>query len=406
MGYFKQTFRGVSWVSAFRMASRAISLLRITILARILLPVQFGVFGIATLVLAFLEILTETGINVFLIQKKETINKYIDTAWVVSIFRGSIISLVIFLLAKPISNFFSSPQSLISLYLISLVPLIRGFINPSVVKYQKELNFRAEFFFKFSVFVFDASLAIIFALITKRAESMIVGLIGGAVLETVLSFVLVKPRPKFVFHKQNLKEVLSVGKWLTGAGIFRYFFTQGDDIVVGRMLGEGNLGLYQVAYKVSTLPVSEVTDVFNKVVFPVYVKISDDLYRLKRAFLKTTFVVASISAFAGILIFTFPEQIVTLLLGDKWIEAVPILKILAVFGVIQAISNSMYSLLLALKKQKQVSFITFVGLISMIVGIFPLTENFGVLGAALAPLIGSIVTLPVMSYIVYKSLIK
>ena len=92
MGYFQTALRGLSWMGALRVVTRSLALVKIAILARILVPAQFGIYGIATLVLGFLEMLTETGINIFLIQKNKKVDEYVNSAWVVSIVRGFLIS--------------------------------------------------------------------------------------------------------------------------------------------------------------------------------------------------------------------------------------------------------------------------------------------------------------------------
>ena len=106
MGYFKDTLRGVSWMGGLRLSTRVIAFAKIAILARILTPAQFGLFGIALLVLALLENLTETGINIFLIQEKAKLEKYNDTVWLVSIIRGTLISLTIFFLLNNLLIFY------------------------------------------------------------------------------------------------------------------------------------------------------------------------------------------------------------------------------------------------------------------------------------------------------------
>jgi len=93
-------------MGGLRVSTRLLAFVKIAILARILTPSQFGLFGIALLVLAFLETMTESGINIFLIQEKAKLERYNDTAWLVSIFRGLLISLIIFLSADAISSFF------------------------------------------------------------------------------------------------------------------------------------------------------------------------------------------------------------------------------------------------------------------------------------------------------------
>jgi len=402
MSYFKDTVSGVSWVGAYRGITRLAAFAKIAILARIFVPEQFGLFGIATLFLAFLEIFTETGVNVFLIQVKEKIGKYIDTAWVVSIARGAIISSIILLATPFIVSFFNSPGARTLLYLISLVPFIRGFINPSVVKFQKELQFKREFWFRSTIFLFDATVAVVLGVITGSVSSIIFGLIAGAFLEVLMSFVFVKPIPSFSFESKLIKKIISRGKWVTGAGVFQYVFRQGDDIVVGRFLGESPLGLYQVAYKISTLPISEVSDVVSRVTFPIYTKMAGNLERLKKAFFKTTLAVSVLVIPFGLIIFLFPRQIILLILGANWLEAVAVLKVLAIFGVIRAVSNSVFALLLAVEKQEYITAITFVSILGLGASIIPLVRNYGIVGAAIATIVGSVVAIPFVIYYLFR----
>jgi O-antigen/teichoic acid export membrane protein len=404
MGYTKDAVKGISWVGAFRVTTRGVSFARTIVLARILTPAQFGIFGIATLIISFLEILTETGINVFLIQKKDRVEEYINTAWVVSIFRGIIIAFVVALLAPVISGIFNSPESTNAIYLISVVALLRGFINPSLVKFQKELRFNHEFRFKFAVFVLDSTVAILVSLITKSAIGMVWGLIAGAALEVVLSFLFLKPRPTWNYNSKQFGEIVRSGKWITGAGIFQFLFRQGDDAIVAKIMGENSLGIYQVAYKIASLPISEITDVFGRVTFPLYVKIADDKRRLQKAFMKTTTVTSVLAISIGIFLFVFGQQLILLLLGDKWIAVVPLVRILSIFGVVQAITNSMNAFLLALEKQRYVTVSSLVQVTVLIALIFPLIATRGLFGAALAPLVSSLITLPIMLYFVYISL--
>ena len=127
--------------------------------------------------------------------KKNDIKEYVDSAWIVSIIRGIIISIVIFFSAAFVSGFFRSPDSIFLIQLISIIPLIRGFINPSSVKFQKNLEFYKEFWYRFVIFSFDAVVAIVFAYITKSAISLVFGLLAGVIIEVILSFLVVKPIP-------------------------------------------------------------------------------------------------------------------------------------------------------------------------------------------------------------------
>ena len=389
-------------MGGLRGATRALAFIKILILARILSPSEFGLFGIAMLFLSFLEIISETGVNIFLIQEGEDINSFIDTAWIVSIVRGILIALVLFLLAPVISHFFNSPQSLNVLLLISLAPLMRGFINPSVVRFQKNLLFAKEFIFRFLIYFLDASIAIIVALITHSAISLVYGLLAGAVFEVCASHLFVRPGPKLRFVKNKLNLIIKRGKWVTFAGIFNYLFENIDDAVVGRLLNTAYLGTYQMAYKVSSLPMTEVSDVIQKVTLPVYSKITQDKERLKKAFIKSLLVTTLIVIPIGIILFFFPEKVVLILLGPKWISTVSVIKVLSFFGVVRAITETTYPLFLSLKKQNYVSAITLFSISGLAITILPLVRNFDIVGAGISSLTGAIFAVPITVYLLNK----
>lgn len=402
MGYQTHAIKGVSWITLLRIATRLLTFVRLAILGRLLTPAQFGYFGIAALLLSFLEILTETGINVFLVQEKKHIKEYINSAWVVSIVRGVILSLGILIAAPFIVTFFYAPDALSVIMLMALVPFIRGFINPAIISYQKDLLFHKEFRLRLSLFLVDAIVTILLAFLTRDAVSFVWGLIASAVLEVILSYVWIPLWPKLVLQYQQIKHIIKRGSWVTLTGIFSYFSENGDNIAVGKLLGTSSLGIYQVAYKFSTLPVSEITNVVNQVVFPVYTKFSDDKKRLWRAFIKVTLGSSVAAFFLGMVLFVFAEPIILLFMGEQWREAVPVVKILVIYGIARTIFGNFAPVFLSLGKQDYVAKMTFVRVIGLLVAIIPLVMLYGMVGAGYAMLLSIIVEIPIILYYSYS----
>jgi PST family polysaccharide transporter/lipopolysaccharide exporter len=182
----------------------------------------------------------------------------------------------------------------------------------------------------------------------------------------------------------HFQMVVRRGWWITMAGIFEYLFQHGDDIIVGKLLGSSALGLYQVGYKISTMPISEVADIVSQVVFPVYAKFSSDLPRLKRAFIQTVLAVFLITLPISLAIFLIPEFLVSIILGKRWLDAVPVIQVLALFGLVRGISNSSSPLFLALKRQNLVAFLSFLSFLLLVLFIVPFIKLFGLIGAGLA----------------------
>jgi len=404
MGYFKDTVRGLSWMTAFRVLYRLIGIAKIAIVAHILNPLSLGVFGVVTIVLGFLEIITETGINIFLIQEKDDVNGYINTAWVVSIVRGFLISILIFASAGIVSRFFNSPASKNLLYIAALIPLIRGLINPSIVKFQKELQFNKEFLYRISVFTVESIVAVLGVIVLKSVYGMIWGLLAGAIFEVCYTFFVVRPWPKFTFDLIKTKKVIDRGKWVTLFGIFDYLYTQSDNVIVGRILGVAPLGIYQNSYKISTTPLTEVGDIFFRVTFPVFSKISSERGRLKSAFIKNILVNFALMSLAGIFIFIFAAPIVQVLFGKGWEAAIPVVKLLSILGVVRGMIGSTGSLMVAKEKQKYSAIITIVSTLGLWLTIIPLTHMYGIIGAGMSAIIGTLISLPFTVFYVRRTL--
>ncbi len=398
MGYTKTAIKGISWMGALRVIVRLITIGRIAILARLLNPFAFGLFGIADLMTTFLETTTETGINVVLIQERDGIDKYISSAWMVSIVRGVLISIILACFSPLIAFFFHSPSATGLIIFMSTVPLIRGFINPAIVKLQKELKFQLNFIYTLISFFISTITSIVACLILKNAYGLVMGLVAAALAEVIMSFIMATPRPTFAINREYLKLIFHSGKWVTMAGISEYLFQNLDNIVVGRLLGVSALGLYDMGYTISMAPITEGTNVLAQVTFPLYVKMAGDRTRLKKAFTKTMSILALLTVPAGLVLFAFPTQIVTIFLGNKWLAIVPFLRILAISGIIRSLSNLTASAFMALKAQKRVALLSFISFIILAITIVPLVLKFGLMGAALSVLTVSVVVFPLSLY--------
>ncbi|OGH06034.1 MAG: hypothetical protein A2W22_03870 [Candidatus Levybacteria bacterium RBG_16_35_11] len=402
MGYKRTAFKGISWMTGLQTLIRSFAFIKIAILARILSPSDFGLYGIAALLLAFLQIITETGINVILVQSKKEVKEVLDSAWVISIIRGLIIFLGIIIASPFIAYFFKTPSVLGIILIISLAPLISGFINPAEIIFQKELKFKYEFLFRASLYFTDAIAAVLFALVTHSVYSLPIGLIASALLEVILSFVFIRPIPKFKLNKKYFKEILHKGKWVTGYSIFNYFGENGDNITVGKILGSASLGAYQMAYRIATLPITEISDVISKVTFPVYSKIEEDKKRLFLAFAKTTIISSICTIFLGLVIFIFSEQLVKIVLGSQWLITVPVLKVLAIFGILKSILSPAAVVFLAAQKQKYLTMVLSVRLFILVATVIPLTFTFGIIGAAYSQIISILIEYPIFAFLLYR----
>jgi O-antigen/teichoic acid export membrane protein len=371
MGYKKTAVTGVSWVSAFRFSYRGITLIRTAVLARLLTPTQFGDFGVAAIILALTEMLTETGINVFFVQnnQKNSLATYLHTAWSISIIRGAIIATAILASAHLVSSFFNAPGAYPIILVISLVPIIRGFINPAIIQFQKNLEFNKEFVIRLFITIADALVAITIALIFKTPLALAIGLIMGAITEVIISHLFVRPKPHFHFNVSQAKTIIHEGKWVTAAGISSYLANKAPDISIGKLLSSYSLGIYQMAYKWSLMLVDELFEMINRVAFPVYAKIATDTSRLKKAFFKTYALCVGLNTAAMAIIYIAAGPFVSIILGPNWDLVIPLLKQLSLVGVMIGLAAPTNPLFLAVKKQRYLSAVVILQLAAVIISL-------------------------------------
>jgi len=402
VNYFKKTLSGFMWISALSGSIRLLAFVKIAILARLLLPNQFGEFAVITMVIALVEMLTETGINVFLLQEKDSLAKFINTAWVVSIFRGVVISAVIVVAAYPVAIFFHIPTARNLLLVASLIPLIRGLINPASIKWQKELLFAKEFGYRLSIVAVEIALTVVLVLRFPSAASLVLGMAGAAIGEVVASWLFITPRPKAKLDWEQVKTIVQRGKWVTGFGLFDYIFTTADNVVVGRMLGSSALGIYQNAYKLALLPGTQANDIYYKTTTPVYVKLLDERRSVAKAILVGTSGLVGIQVVIGVAIFALADWLVRVILGPNWLAAIPAVRTLALLSVIRGIALSPNSLLVALKQQHYVTWVTLVAMAGLITTIVPAVARWGIVGAAYSAVFGAALSLPVALFFLRK----
>lgn len=405
VGFKREAIKGIGWVGALRTVTRAATLVKTAVLARLLTPFDFGLFGIVALSLSFFETLTETGINQVLIQSDRQAKELVDSAWVISIVRGIVIGVLIACSAIPLSSFYHNPQIVQLSLLIALVPVIKGFINPMIVEFQKELRFSGEFWFRFVIILIDICVSVIAAFALKSVYSFIIAMLAASIAEVALSFFWCKVRPVFQLVRKDWIEIVSFGKWVTLSGVAHWVASDLDDVVVGRMFGTAPLGIYQAAYKISSLPVTEISGTVNQVSFPVLSKLKEDKEKLFSAFRTSVLATVTVSGLISFILLAFPDTVVDILLGPQWAQAVPLIRLLALFGFLRSIESSIQPLFLAIGRPRVASIGNLLKVIALIVGLV-LWSASGLRGVALSALVSVIAIIPYYSFHVMSVMTK
>ncbi len=391
-GLTGKVVRGGFWVFALRLSNRLLGLVSTIILARVLAPSDFGLFGVALLAMGAIETFSQMGINIALVQKKDEIASYLDTAWTFQALRGALLALILFAIAPSVAFFFDTPAATPILQVIGFSTLIRGLTNIGVVYFQKELEFNKQYFYQLSGTVSNVAVAITAVILLQNIWALVFGLLAGNLAQLIVSYAIhpYRPRPRIVW-KQFL-DLFHFGKWFLGSSILIYLVTQGDSILVGKLLGVTALGLYQMAYRISNMPATEITHVISEVTFPAYAKIQKDLWRLREAYFKVFHLTLFFSFLIAWIIFILSYDITLLFLGDKWLAMVPTMKILIFSGLLRSIEATANPIFNAVGKPFIVTKGEIIRSVALFITIYPLIYYYGLLGVSLSLLFSNSLT--------------
>ncbi|MCD6225793.1 lipopolysaccharide biosynthesis protein [bacterium] len=386
----KKVLRGGVWVFILRIFQRGLEFIRTIILARLLVPKDFGLMGIAMLTMSALNSFSQTGIKEALIQKQGGIKDYLNTAWTIQVIRGLTISAILFFGAPLVGSFFAEPGAVPLTRALALSELFKAFTHIGVVYFQKELEFQKQFLYQIVGVAADLLISVSTAIVLRSPWAMVYGLIGGNFVRCLLSYVIIPSKLKISLDQRQAQELWNFGKWIFGSGALIFLITQGDDIFVGKVLGATMLGFYQMAYRISNLPATEITHVISQITFPAYAKLQDNKIKLQKAYLKVLKTTAFLSFPMAGLIFILAPDFTRIFLGDKWMPMVPVIQILTLWGLIRSIGATTTPVISATGRPEVLTKYQLFQLVMLSFLIYPLSARFGIIGTSLAVVFASI----------------
>ncbi|MBI3631801.1 MAG: oligosaccharide flippase family protein, partial [Candidatus Staskawiczbacteria bacterium] len=338
-------------------------------------------FGIATIAITLLESFSQTGFNRALVQKQGEIVEYLNTAWVVQVLRGFIITIILFFFSGSIANFFSAPEISLIIKIISITILLEGASSVAIIYASKNLEFHTYFIYQIVGSIAEFIFSIWAALIFKNYWALVIGFSAGVAVRFFLSYIIYPHRPKFSINIEKAKELINYSKWIFGSNIIGFFISQGESIFIGKFLGIASLGFYQMAYKISSFLNIEVV---SGALFPAYAKVQDNAGALKKAYFKTLKLISLVFFPMAGGIFVLFREFTNIFLGAKWLPMVPSLKLLIWTSLFWAMSVVTGSLLQAIGKPNMETWLNGIRLILLLIIVYPLTSKFGIMGAALS----------------------
>jgi len=388
----KRVRAGVSWTMTSSLFGELIGFVRSIVLARLLVPEDFGLYGMALTIVAALNALTTIGLDRTIVANKfdtgEELKAHLNTVWTMELIRGLVIALLVSASAFPMARFYGQAQLTFIIPVLGFISFLQRFQNIGLVILRKEISFARIFWYELSTNVVGITVTVALAILMRNAWALVIGLLLTAVIGTALSYAFHSYRPLLTLDKTALRRALKFGKFTLVIAIASYVINMADNVMVGRLLGTGALGNYSLAFNIASAPISVLVFSLGAVLFPAYSEIVlQDPKRLEATFTKVFSISSMIMVTISVPLFLLAGELVHILFGERWSTAGTVLRILALVVPVRGLSLMISTLFLGLNRPKEVAMGRTLEAIVFLGALYPMIKTVGVTGAAWAGLI-------------------
>jgi PST family polysaccharide transporter len=333
--------RSSGWVAVGYGGSHVLTLATLLLLARLLDPGDFGVVALAWSILSPAMLLQAAGVGQALVHRRQLDDAAAASAYVFTLVSSLVLYGSAFAVAPLAARLFQTPELTDVLRVMALVLPLRALGMLAGVVLERRIDFRGRAVCDLTSAVVRIAVSLGLALGGAGVWALAIGHVAAAGGFTLAGLLLVRWLPDLRLASPDaLRGLLRYGTFVSGANIVTVVNGATDNLVVGRALGAGALGIYSVAFRLATLPSTIVSQILRTAMFTVLCRLRDDVAASRRVYFGNVQRIALLAAPVGVALIVAAEPIVVTILGDRWLAAVTPLRILAAYGLVKAISAS------------------------------------------------------------------
>jgi lipopolysaccharide exporter len=364
---------GAMIMIAMRWTERIVGVLSTFILARILLPDDFGIVAMASVVVAFADVIFDLGINVAIIQRKNPSQAFYNTAWTLRILQIAAVAVVLMIVAPFAADYYKDARVTAVVQLMALSMMIASFENVGVITFQKELRFADDAKFILFKRLVSFSTTIVLTLVLQNYWGMVLGALCSRLFSTTRSYMVHPMRPKFSLAE--IGSIFSISQWVLVKNISSYLDRNLHIFLVGGMGKTGITGGYTLANEIADVPSSDLLAPINRVLFPAFARVKDNLAELTALLVRVQAVQVMVTFPTCVGFVMTAHEFVPVALGEKWLFIVPFVQILALSNIIQAINTSANYVLTVIGKMRLLAVTSWVQIILFGIGVLALHDG-------------------------------
>ena len=323
-----KTIKGVIWSAVERFASQGVEFVFGILIARLLLPEDYGVIAMLNIFLAISRTFIDSGFETALIRKADRTETDFSTVFYFNIVVSVICYLILWIASPFIAGFYDTPLLESVTKVVALNLIFNALAGIQSAKLSIEIDFKSRANVSLIHACISGAVGLWMAFKGYGVWALVAQSLSAAAVRTITLWVIVRWKPRFEFSKRSFKELFSFGSKLLAAGLLNTIYNNIYSIVIGKFYSPSSLGVYSKANTLSQFPSSNVTGVFQSVLFPVLSSIQDDEQRMldvyKRFLRMSSFVIFPLM----IGLAAVADPLIRILLTDKWEDSIYLLQIL------------------------------------------------------------------------------
>ncbi len=346
----KQVARGTLWSGVDKFGGMALQFISNLVLARILMPSDYGAIGMLMIFIAVSQVIIDGGFGSALIQKKSPTQTDYSTIFLWSVGLGALLYLILFLCAPLIARFYSMPELSSVLRVVAMSIVLMAMSSIQINRLQKQLGFKAIAAGNISAQIVGATVGIWMAVGGAGVWSLVGSWLSSAASRVVILFLASRWLPSPVFSLRSLRELFSFGGYLFLANVLETVCKNLQGLVIGKKFSAAQLGYFSQAQKLDNITS------YATVMYPVFSRFQDDRRRIVEIMNMDVRVIAFMLFPVFTILILEAAPVIELLYGAKWLPAAPFYRILCVGGYFYCLNNITFYAVAACGKSRQLFF--------------------------------------------------
>ncbi len=349
MSLERQAAKGAYWTGTSSVVVTALQFAQLAVLARLLVPEDFGLMAMLMIVVGLAQAFADMGISSAIIHRQDTTDEHLYSLFWLNILAGIVLFLLLLAAAPAIVALFAEPRLSELIPVIALIFLIAPFGQVHQSLLQKNLRFRELAVSEISAAAFSATVAITAAVAGQGIYALIFWQLSIIACRTVvmIGFGWSEWRPSWHFRYGDLEGYLSFGLFQMGERSISFLGQRVDQLLIGTLAGAEALGYYHLAFNLVILPILRINPVLTRVAFPLFARVQESTEKLRRGYITMQRVLAALNFPLLFGLAAVAPVFIPLVLGQQWRPSVVLVQILAGVALSRSTGNPVGSLLLA-----------------------------------------------------------